>query len=211
MLLIFDVDGVLSKEDKIFKARYTKQIEYIAKKLKISKLDAKRKYEQTKRTLPARQNTTSAYLFTNFGFSREEFFKVMDSVHPKGLITPFDGCEETIRLLSQNNVVVTFSNSPRKASIRTLKILKIAKYISRIYSSEDFTESKPSVNILKKILKDMHRRPKEAILVGNSIEKDIAPARKLGMRTILFDTCEKNGNADHVIRRLKDIFLHIGT
>jgi len=208
-LLIFDVDGVLEKEELIIKARHDALIKAIADKFKISLEEAQKKYEAAKNELPLGKKETSAYIFMKCGFSRKDYFNVLDSVEPEGIIEPHENCEELLKKIHNKNKIISYSNSPKKASIKTLKVLKIDLYIDKIYSSEDFKESKPSLNNLRKMMEETGFQPKNTILIGNSVKKDIMPAHELGIKTILFDPYNKHQDkpkeADFVIRNLIEI------
>lgn len=207
-LLIFDVDGVLEKDELIDKARKDEQFRQIAKRFNLSIEDAKKKYLEAKESLPHTTKQSSVYIFGALGFTREEFFKMVDDVDPTEIIEPHANCIEMLTELKKKNKIVTLSNTPRKASMKTLEVLKITQYIDRVYSSEDFTESKPSLNILKQIMHEMGFEAKNTMVVGDSLEKDIMPAHQLGITTVLFDPRGKYENtdeADHVVRDLMEI------
>ena len=50
-------------------------------------------------------------------------------------------------------------------------------------------ESKPGTKIFKKVLNELKRggiKRKEAVYIGNDLEKDIAVAKRLGLKAVLF-------------------------
>jgi len=204
-LLIFDVDGVLEKEELIMKARHDNLIKHVADRLNITIKYAEQKYNEAKESLSSDKKHTSAYIMIKLGFSRKDYFKILDEVNPKGLITTHENCGKMLKILNQDHTLVTLSNSSKKSSIKTLEILKIKRFINRIYSSEDFNESKPSKNILRKIIKDRNFNSKDTFFIGNSIEKDIIPAHKLGITTILFDPYVKHPNPKEANFIIKDL------
>jgi FMN phosphatase YigB (HAD superfamily) len=206
-LLIFDVDGVLEKEERITKARYLAQIVAVSKKFGCSLKDAKIKYGSAKDSFPTKDPTT-VYILTKLGFTRDESFNIIDGVNPKGIISANKGCTRMLRMLGPHNRIVTFSNTPKKASGKTLEILKIDKYVEKRYTSEDFSESKPSTKILRHIMQDNCFKSKDTMVIGNSITKDILPAKKLGITTVLYDPHHKNDNSDvpdYIIPNLLDL------
>jgi len=192
MLIIFDVDGVLEKEETIMKVRKTAQLQAVADKLEVSVDEALKQYELAREKLPLKLRRTSASVFGTFGFTRKEYFAVLDSVDPEGIIEPHEHCVEMLDKIKEGNVLVALTNTPYKATLRTLEVLGITPYFSKIYSSEQFNESKPSVNILNTILKEQGFDVADAMMVGNSMAKDIAPAVDIGMKAVLFDPFEKN-------------------
>ena len=62
-LIIFDVDGVLSKEKSLIKARHNHLIKVVSDKQKISIKKANKKYDYLKKNLPKDKRNTSAYVF----------------------------------------------------------------------------------------------------------------------------------------------------
>ena len=206
-LLIFDVDGVLGQEELIDKARKENQYKYIAEKFNISPKEAKDRYEESRASLLAEICETSVQVFTNLGFSRDEYFRIVDKVSPEGLIAPHKNCENTIKELSKDYTIVAYSNTPKKATIKTLKILKIDKYFDKVFSAEEFEESKPSINNLEYIMENMNSKAEDSVMIGNSLKKDILPAQELGIQTILFDPYGRYSlpEVDHVIKDLNEI------
>ena len=207
-LVIFDVDGVLEKEEKLIQARYNKLMDLVCKLNNINLKQAKDKYKEIKNNLPIQKRNTSAYIFKELGLSRNKYFEIIDSVNPKKLIEPHNNCLEILETLSKKNVLVTYSNTPKKALINTLKAIKAESYFKNNYSAENFEESKPSIKNLKKIMEKEGFKIKDTVLIGNSLEKDIIPPHKLGIKVILFDQKNKYikvKEADYVIKDLKEI------
>ncbi|MBD3249077.1 HAD hydrolase-like protein [Candidatus Woesearchaeota archaeon] len=191
-LIIFDVDGVLEKEEEIMKRRKEALAQAIADKLEVSFKEGFKKFQDAKKNLPKEKKTTSAYLFMEFGFTRKKYFEVLDGVDPEGIIDRHDNCLEMLKELKKRGyTVITYTNSSKKSSVKTLKVLGIHKYIDRVYSTEEFTESKPSTKNILKMVKDMGFDKKNTVMVGNSLEKDITPPYELGIKAILFDSYKK--------------------
>ncbi|MBI2079343.1 HAD hydrolase-like protein, partial [Candidatus Micrarchaeota archaeon] len=60
--------------------------------------------------------------------------------------------------------------------------LGIALYFENVFVSEEIGEEK-GVSFFKKVLKKIKARPEECLIIGDKEEADIAPAKKLGMKT----------------------------
>lgn len=190
-LLIFDVDGVLEKEERLILARQKCKNKYIAEKFGLSEEEARVKHESVRVSLPEDKKHTSIYVFNALGFSRAEYFRVIDEVDPEGLVEPHENCEKMLKELKSGNRIVAYSNSPKKATTRSLEVMGIIGYIDTIYSVEEFEESKPSTRNIEIIMQKEGFKPENTVVIGNSHEKDILPAEKVGIRTILFDTTGK--------------------
>jgi putative hydrolase of the HAD superfamily len=208
-LIIFDVDGVLEKEERITKFRDNIILKAIKKKFNINSLKkAKILFDQSTNSLSKDKRNTTIYKFINLGFSREEFFNLIDKIDPTGLIEEHNNAKSTLKELSKKHKIVTYSNTSKKATVKTLNVLKHYNYINKVYSSQDFNESKPSTNNLKMIIKEQKFKPKDCFYIGNSIPKDIIPSKKVGMKSVLFDPYKKNSGCsepDYIINDLKEI------
>jgi len=71
-------------------------------------------------------------------------------------------------------------------SIEPLKKTKFFSYIDYPLFSFDAGIIKPNSKIFKMLLKKARCKPEEAIMIGDTFEDDILPAKKIGMNTILF-------------------------
>jgi len=57
----------------------------------------------------------------------------------------------------------------------------------RIYDRNYFEEPKPSTVNFEKILEDFHVEPREVVMVGDNVAVDLAPAKMLGIKTVLLN------------------------
>lgn len=198
MLYVFDVDGTLEIEKNIIIARRAEQIRCIAEKYSISLDNANLLFLKKQKELAKKatdgggvflksQFPSTVDIICDLGFTREEYFKMIDAVDPVGLVKLQPNTNEVLEELSKNNVLVVYSNSSLLALERTLSYLDIQKYFTRLYTSEYFKESKPSLTILKKIIAEQKMTPKDTFVVGNSYEKDVLPAIAIGAKGVLFD------------------------
>ena len=65
----------------------------------------------------------------------------------------------------------------------------LAKYISLVISSAEEGVSKPDVRLFQKALEKADCKGENAMMVGDRGDNDVAPAKKLGMKTV----CVKQG------------------
>ncbi len=207
-LLVFDVDGVLCKEDELQMRRLAAQHAYLAEKLGVSIEQAKNAYEAARLMLPKRYQNTSVKVFEAAGGTRQGYMDILNSINHEGAIEPNDNCLSTLEELSKDNRIVTLSNAPRMFSLKTLEMLGVMQHVGGVYAADDFAESKPSVNNLRIVLRKEGFLPQDSYFIGNSSRKDIAPANEAGMITILY---KPNGiyrgsiKPAHIIRDLAEI------
>lgn len=187
MLFIFDVDGTLTIQEQVMAARLDAQCRYIAEHKGISLEEAKALRQATKERLSQGKGLSSAYVFMDLGFSRQEFFNVLNSLDVNQLTIPQPGCEEVLERLSRNHTLVTYTNTPSKANARTLDTLGVERYFKRSFCADQLEESKPSTRNIEYIIQEMGFTKDQAVMIGNSYEKDVLPAKEYGIKAVLFD------------------------
>ena len=97
--------------------------------------------------------------------------------------TPFPETEECLRRLSKRFKLGIIANQ-RGGSAHRLQSHGLMKYFDIVYSSEEMGCSKPAPNLFLSALEAVGCAPEEACMVGDRIDNDIRPAKKLGMVTV---------------------------
>src|SRR5690242_19624573 len=99
-----------------------------------------------------------------------------------------------------------------------LKRVDIQQYFQYLFTSRELGFSKPSLDFFNKIVQTLGITPQECIMVGNDYNKDIIPAKNIGMQTILYSQGSKDANLDYAdyadyvmssMENLHDIILEI--
>jgi putative hydrolase of the HAD superfamily len=125
---------------------------------------------------------------------------------------------EVVELLSHIVVlglVTDTETSPEPSVRKALHQLGFNDFFSVVVTSQDVGEAKPSPRIFEEALRLLGVRPDETVMVGNDIDRDIAGAKRMGIRTILvtnsryFDP-RRAHLADFRVDRLVDIPTVIG-
>ena len=62
--------------------------------------------------------------------------------------------------------------------------LGIVDFFDDVITSEEFGLGKPNIEFFEYGIKKMNLNPDETIYVGDRVDRDIIPAKKVGMRTI---------------------------
>lgn len=99
------------------------------------------------------------------------------------LEVPFPETEEVLRLLSGSFKLGIIANQ-RGGSAHRLRAHGLMKYIDFVYSSEEMGRSKPAPDLFLSALATLECAPEEACMVGDRIDNDLRPAKKLGMMTV---------------------------
>jgi len=88
-----------------------------------------------------------------------------------------------VKLKEKGLKLAVVSDAPRlKAWIR-LTELGIGDFFDTVVAYGDVREKKPSAVIFRKAISKLGVKPSETLMVGDSLEKDIIGAKKIGMKT----------------------------
>lgn len=102
-------------------------------------------------------------------------------------ITAFRGLKKVLLFLKDRGIkIAILSNSSFVGKIRKIRKLKIDHFIDYLVSSDLSLADKPALSAFRYILRKMKLKPSETIYVGDQINIDINPAKKVGLKTILF-------------------------
>ena len=99
------------------------------------------------------------------------------------LEVPFPETEEALRKLSAKYKLGIIANQ-RGGSAHRLQAHGLMKYIDFVYSSEEMGRSKPAPDLFLSALDTLGCAPGEVCMVGDRIDNDIRPAKRLGMKTV---------------------------
>lgn len=99
------------------------------------------------------------------------------------LEVPFPETEECLRRFSTKYKLGIIANQ-RGGSAHRLQQHGLMKYFDIVYSSEEMGRSKPAPDLFLSALNAVGCAPEEACMVGDRVDNDIRPAKKLGMMTV---------------------------
>jgi putative hydrolase of the HAD superfamily len=138
---------------------------------------------------------------------------VVEAMSAPGLLRDdlFDGGDEllrTIRELGLKCAVVsnTFWRSGNRYR-EDFRQLGIGEFVDVVITSLDLGVRKPNPLVFEAALRELDCRAGESVMIGNSEEMDVRPAKTLGMRTIRLafeETSPRQGAADAVVTSLAD-------
>lgn len=87
-----------------------------------------------------------------------------------------------------------------------LYIFPLERFLDSITTSEEAGRAKPDPTIFRRALAKADCRPEEAIHVGDSADRDVAGAHRLGLTTILLDSSGEDNEADYVVPDLRSAY-----
>lgn len=96
-----------------------------------------------------------------------------------------------VQELKQKNYLLTIlANESKEGMEFKIKKFELNKYFTKIYCSADLGIAKPARKIYEYVLQDLKLLPEEVIFIDN-LERNILPARELGIKSILFKDVQR--------------------
>ena len=171
--LFFDVGYTLVNEDAVWERRCKEQAETEeAKKLGVTAQDIYHEIE--KATIEG---------FPQFRTAIDRFkFSQMVPYHPE-LETMYEEVTQVLETLSQKYELGIIANQLDGLKER-LESFGILQYFKYVISSWDVKVMKPDIRIFEHALKVANCKPQDAIMIGDRIDNDTAPAQSLGMKAV---------------------------
>ena len=99
-------------------------------------------------------------------------------------LKPYPYVLETLKMLKSKNLNLgIITDARRRKAVQRLDAMDITHFFDIIITFDDTEEKKPSKSPFKLAMKKLNLYPEEILFVGDSMVKDIVPAKKLGMKT----------------------------
>ncbi|HLD72790.1 MAG TPA: HAD family hydrolase [Candidatus Nanoarchaeia archaeon] len=117
------------------------------------------------------------------------------------LAQPYPEVKEILGQLKEKYKLILISNTDCFSINKVLDKFELKSYFDRIFLSYELGVIKTDKNFLKHVLSEMNLDVNDCILVGDSIQSDIIPAKRLGMNAVLID--RKNTRDFHP--KMKDL------
>ena len=171
--LFFDMGYTLADEGAVWKRRCEEQAE--TEEAKCLGLSAEAIYLEIEKAsiarLPQYRTVIEKFQFKTVAPYRHELEKLYEDV------------PNVLRLLSDKYELGVIANQTDGLRER-LEKFGILQYFTHVVSSWDIKVMKPDTRIYEYALKTANCLPHEAVMIGDRIDNDIAPAKSVGMRTV---------------------------
>lgn len=121
---------------------------------------------------------------------------------------PVKGAKSIVKYLSKKYILCSASNAFYNQQINRLTASKLLPYLHKTFVSEKIGASKPSKEFFERSFSELDGiKPKDTVMIGDSVTADIEGGKNFGMQTIWFNRDKENiqSNADYVVTALKDI------
>jgi len=106
-------------------------------------------------------------------------------------LKPYPYVLETLEMLkSQGLKLGIITDAPKEKALQRLDAMNITRFFDIIVTYTESEVKKPDLLPFKLAMKKLGLRPGEILFVGDSIRRDIEPAKKLRMQTLLVKTYE---------------------
>ena len=171
--LFFDVGYTLVNENAVWERRCKEQAETEeAKKLGVTAQDIYHEIEKaTIEGLPQFRTVIDRFNFST-----------MVPYHHE-LETMYEDAPQVLKALSEKYELGVIANQADGLRER-LESFDILKYFKYVISSWDVKVMKPDIRIFEYALKTANCKPQDAVMIGDRIDNDTAPAQSLGMKAV---------------------------
>lgn len=208
-LIIFDLDGTLYKmkggsfvNSKLHQKILKNAIRYIKIKLKISKHEAE---NILKEIVHEYGENISIALEKKYRLNRYEYFNYVWNINPKSYINKSNDLENILIRLNKDYEFLLMSDSPKIWIVNVLKMLGIETFFKGKILSGEGNKRKIFGNRYDDILNKHNIVSADVIVVGDQETTDIAPAKKIGLKTIFINQSKKSKLADVNIKSINNI------
>jgi len=125
-------------------------------------------------------------------------------------LKPYPNVKPTLRKLKKMRLKLAIvTDAPRLKAYQRLVAMGIDGYFDFVVGLEDTGEKKPSELPFKTAINTLGLKPKDIVMIGDSIKRDVLTAKKIGMTTVLAkygETKKEKGKADFEINDINEIF-----
>ena len=127
----------------------------------------------------------------------------------EGLLYPYPNVISTLRQLKRKYKLVILSDAPRIQAWIRLAAMGLQDMFDYVITFDDTKMKKPGRKPFILALKKLKLKPEECVMVGDSLKRDIAPAKRLGFRTVFAEYGGNNEPADvkpdYAIKNIKEL------
>jgi len=189
------------KRSGLYGAVINKTLLYISKQLKKTKIEAR---EILDLIMNKYGNSISIGLEKEFHIDRYDYFNFAWDIEAEKYVRFNEDIKSLLNNLKKNYNIVLLSDAPVIWINRVLEHLRIKDiFENRIFSGEGDARKELS-NAFEEILKKINTKPCDCIVVGDQVNTDIVPAKKVGARTVYIGK-RKNKYADYTIKTIFEL------
>lgn len=199
-----------------------KNIEWLFLDVGSTLVDESKVYEYRMRTVARHAGVTYEYVYnTAMEFYKQnkkgdlEIMKLLNVEKPKWKFeyeVLYEDAEECLKNLSSKYKIGVIANQSLGTADR-LEQFGILKHIDLVVASAEEGVAKPKKEIFEIAWDRAGCRPEQSVMIGDRIDNDIVPAKKLGMKTIwikqgfgkYWNITNEDEKADYVVSNLTEL------
>lgn len=187
--LVFDVEGTLFKSKSLTDAYRNQVLKLVSEK---RGLDGESLLKEVRRVVGELrkegydQRPPSTLIAERLGLTREEFYKAIESVDPTRHVDPDPRLVSALRELKKSFKLAVLTNLSRRSLLGVFKALGLSEELfDVILTADELEHLKPHPSAFTRVIEELKVSPGEAVMVGDIVASDLAPAKSLGMKTVL--------------------------
>ncbi|MEM7826056.1 MAG: HAD-IA family hydrolase [Candidatus Aenigmatarchaeota archaeon] len=211
--IIFDLDNTLIDFIKMKREACRAAVKAMIKKG--LKIPFKKAFEELMKTyfeVGIESNKAFEKFLQKQGVKNEEILEAGIKAYleeKKKFLKPYPKVKTVLKKLKNLGMkVVIVTDAPKIKASQRIESLGIGKYLDLLIGKEDTKKEKITSKPFEFAAKKLGLSVKEMLVVGDSIKRDVKPAKRIGMKTVLakYGQVEKEkGKADFEIERIEDL------
>jgi len=123
------------------------------------------------------------------------------------LAKPYIETEKVLEKLKKDYKLILISNTDNFSVEPVLQKFELRKFFDKIMLSYEQGSLKTDGKMLEKALSETGFSNDEIVVVGDSMESDIAPAQRAGLKAVLIDRKERREEFELRIKNLEELKL----
>jgi HAD superfamily hydrolase (TIGR02253 family) len=199
--IIFDLDNTLIDFMKMKEEAAMSAIRAMIKVgLKADESDAYKKFMITYKRLGIEsQNAFQEFLKSEVGRIDEKMLAAAINAYLKtkdSFLKPYPNVKPMLRKLKNKGIKLAIvTDAPKVKAYQRLLAMNVEKYFDFVIGFEDTEKKKKTEIPLKVAIEKLKLKPGEIMAIGDSIKRDVIPARKLDMISVFakYGSSEKVG------------------
>jgi len=173
--LFFDVGSTLLNEEDAQKVRFKKVEADIEAKLG-KKINFDEFSSAMEEGATLRNNSPFSYATKKFGLNKKYLYSSKyETIYPEA--------KEVLTILKSKFKIGIIANQPPALAER-IKVHGLSECVDAVFGSDDVGLEKPGTEIYAYALSSVGCKAEEAVMIGDRLDNDIIPAKKIGMKTI---------------------------
>jgi len=181
-ILVWDLDGTLVKPNKaIEKTMKEKMLQKLSVQLQVSKQEAQKRFNKRVKKIKGTTLTIDSFGIDGFKIIAEMQKEIVWEKY-------IQEDQKSVKMLKnlKNYRHLLLTDNTKTAGLKKLSLLGVNPDIfEKKFFGIDLRVTKPKLELFQKVLDYTEIEPEKHLMIGDVVEKDIVPAKKIGMRTCL--------------------------